>query len=355
MTEYVIGEWYQGEGSDSYGKLTGEIKGVDFPSVEYITRLGVYITNGSYFNGANWTQRARKVPLSEIARFLPKDHPDLIKYQKSLKQEQKYNTKEEMDITKVLEGVYSNLELRRTIIPLFLGDPGTGKSVTVHQFAKDKGVTLVKYIASQMSPFEVSGVTLPDRETKQMVCYDFDKLNNLKDGDILFVDELLNANPTVLAAFLTVLEDRMTISGKKLPDVMIVAAANPQGMVPLTPQIKERFVWYDYKFNEAGYKAELIKKYKVTKTIASKLASLVKEEKFEKNNNFNSGRSIDKAVSMIINDVPTPYSDIILPILSELLDNPKGRDYDLGGGRIWKVDEKIKWIDLKRHGETIKK
>lgn len=42
MTEYVIGEWYQGEGSTHYGKLAGKIGGNFFPSVEYIDSRGVY-------------------------------------------------------------------------------------------------------------------------------------------------------------------------------------------------------------------------------------------------------------------------------------------------------------------------
>ena len=64
-----------------------------------------------------------------------------------------------------------------------------------------------------------------------------------------FFDELLNGNPVVLNACLTILEQRKFISGKPLPNIMIVAAANPQGMTPLTPQVKERFVWYNVSFD----------------------------------------------------------------------------------------------------------
>ena len=63
-------------------------------------------------------------------------------------------------IYEVLEGVYSNDSLRRTIVPLFVGNPGIGKTVIIDKFAKDKGVKIVELITSQMSPFEISGIAM---------------------------------------------------------------------------------------------------------------------------------------------------------------------------------------------------
>lgn len=40
---------------------------------------------------------------------------------------------------------------------------------------------------------------------------------------------------------------------------MIVAAANPQGMAPLTPQIKERFLWYNVVFDPTMWKEYMFK------------------------------------------------------------------------------------------------
>ena len=95
-------------------------------------------------------------------------------------------------IYEVLEKVYTNDSLRKTIVPLFIGDPGLGKTVVIEQFAEEKGVKLVELITSQMSPFEISGIAMPDKDSKKMTYFNFDKLENLKDGDILFFDELLN-------------------------------------------------------------------------------------------------------------------------------------------------------------------
>ena len=64
------------------------------------------------------------------------------------------------NIYKVLEGVYSNESLRKTVVPLFIGNPGVGKTQIIEQFAKDKGVKIVELITSQMSPFEISGIAM---------------------------------------------------------------------------------------------------------------------------------------------------------------------------------------------------
>jgi len=251
------------------------------------------------------------------------------------------------NIKEILEKVYTNEELRKSIVPLFIGDPGLGKTVLITEFAKEKGVELVELITSQMSPFEISGIAMPEKDSKKMVYYNFDKLENLKDGDILFFDELLNGNPVVLNACLTILEQRKFISGKPLPDIMIVAAANPQGMTPITPQIKERFVWYNVKFSLPGWRTYMIDKYSITKTIANKLSSLIKNETFT-DNNFNTPRSIDKAVNMIIHDVPTPYTNLLMPILSEPIENKLDTPIKLTKDRNLEVNEIIMWIDLIR-------
>lgn len=251
-------------------------------------------------------------------------------------------------IYEVLEGVYSNESLRRTIVPLFIGNPGLGKSVIVQQFAQDKGVKIVELITSQMSPFEISGIAFPDKESKKMEYYNFDKLENLVDGDILFFDELLNGNPVVLNACLTILEQRRFISGKPLPNIMIVAAANPQGMAPLTPQIKERFVWYDVKFNSVMWADYMFNKYGLIKSIANKLSTLIHNEKDFNGNNFHTPRSIDKAVDMIIRGIPTPYEAELKPILETLLENTTSKDVSLVEGEAMVPNEQMSWLKLIR-------
>lgn len=252
----------------------------------------------------------------------------------------------------VLEKVYSNKQLRKSIVPLFLGNPGLGKTKIIEQFAIDKGVNIVEFITSQMSPFEISGIAIPDKDVKKMVYYNFDKLESLTDGDILFFDELLNGNPTVLNACLTVLEQRKMISGKPLPDIMIIAAANPQGAVPLTPQIKERFVWYNVSFCKDMWIKYMIAKYNITTEIGIKLCSLITSEDFI-GTNYCTPRSLDKAVCMLINDVSTPYSKKILPILEELITNSTDNSIKLTEDKVLLPGEMMKWLDLIRYNDSI--
>jgi hypothetical protein len=250
-------------------------------------------------------------------------------------------------IYEVLEGVYNNDSLRRTVVPLFIGNTGLGKTVMIEQFAKEKGVKLVELITSQMSPFEISGIAMPNKTTKKMTYFNFDKLEDLVDGDILFFDELLNGNPVVLNACLTILEQRRFISGKPLPNIMIVAAANPQGMTPLTPQIKERFVWYNTTFDAKMWSDYMFKKYGMLKNISSRLSSFIQEENFD-TNNFYTPRSLDKAVNMIIHGVPTPYEAAIKPILEVPVENKTTKIVKLDNGEEMLPNENISWLKLVR-------
>lgn len=246
---------------------------------------------------------------------------------------------------KILEKVYTNEALRKTIVPLFIGNPGLGKTVIIQEFAKKKKVKLVELITSQMSPFEISGIAMPDKDLKKMIYYNFDKLENLKDGDILFFDELLNGNPVVLNACLTILEQRKFISGKDLPNIMIVAAANPQGMAPLTPQIKERFVWYTVGFNKKMWIDYMEEKYHMTRIIGGKLSQLISNEDFT-SNNFYTPRSLDKATNMLLYGVDSPYANTLDPILNYLIKNPFKDPINLPDKSVLEPEEMISWLKL---------
>lgn len=257
------------------------------------------------------------------------------------------------EITEILEGIYNDSELRKTIVPLFISNPGHNKTRQIEAFAKSKGAKLVEIISSQVSPFEVSGICIPSHTKEKMVYYDFDRIDDLVDGDILYFDELLAGNPTTLAACLTLIEQRRTISGKALPDILIVAAANPQNQTPISPAIKERFVWYYLKFEKYSYIQYLIEKYNITRTIGDKLCNLITNEQFIGGENFMSPRSVDKAINMIIKKVPTPYKSKILPILEELVLNSSENTIMIGDQEFLPNESK-KWIDIYRLMNNIK-
>jgi hypothetical protein len=259
------------------------------------------------------------------------------------------------DIQTILEGIYNVPELRRRCVPMFISNPGIGKSTEVYAFAESKGVNVIPFILGGKPSAEVSGILMPDMDKKQLTYWEFDKLIDAKDGDIVFLDEAPNASAMVLNAILTLVEDRITPSGKKLADVMFVAAGNPQAMHPMTPAQKERFIWYRLEFDSESqkkYSKYLMETHLVTESMAAKVCKLVKNETFV-GENFSSGRSLDKAISMCLYDVPTPYTNRLESILREPIENNTTQtimcgEYEFLPGRI------EAWIDLARHSKRIK-
>ena len=247
----------------------------------------------------------------------------------------------------VITKIYENEELRQICIPLFLSNPGMGKTEIIKTFAKERGINCIDIIASQLMPHEISGMAMPDKINKQMEYFDYNMFYNLKDGDIIFFDEILNANPMVLNACLTILENRTLISGRILPKVMIVAAANPQGSAILTPQIKERFIWYNLDFDKKLWK-EYMSKYQITDTIFESLCQLITNETFLTNEkNYYTPRSIVKAIKMMIKEIPTPYSTKLRNILDILITNTSGEDIIINN-YTYKANEAIKWLTLQK-------
>lgn len=137
------------------------------------------------------------------------------------------------------------------IVPCLIGPVGIGKTAAVRQHAINVGAkNVVTIIASQILPSEVSGITMPDASSKSMEIYDHYKLSSLEDGDILFFDELLEADQCVLSACLTLIESRMMMSGKMLPDIQIIAATNPTvSPANIKENIRQRFMFMNFNID----------------------------------------------------------------------------------------------------------
>ncbi len=144
--------------------------------------------------------------------------------------------------------------LKEQIVPCLVGPVGIGKTAAVLQHAENVGAkNVVTIIASQILPSEVSGITMPDKDTKSMEIYDHYRLSSLQDGDILFFDELLEADQCVLSACLTLIESRQMMSGKKLPNIQIVAATNPTiDSSLLRENIRQRFMFMKFGIDRQG-------------------------------------------------------------------------------------------------------
>ena len=165
-------------------------------------------------------------------------------------------------LQRLLESVYP---VRQEVIPCLLGDPGIGKTQAIHQFAEKHGVKVVTFILSHALPSEVSGIRMPDLEHDELRVLDDAKMMSLQDGDILFFDELLEAPQQLWSAVLTLLQDRTMASGRKLPDVMIVAASNKSATAKqIPPSTRDRFVWVDLEFDFNSWSKWFRDKYEVT-------------------------------------------------------------------------------------------
>ena len=123
-------------------------------------------------------------------------------------------------------------------------------------------------------PSEISGMAMPDADTKRMKIYDFDYLLDMKDGDVLAFDEFTNGNIMTLNACLTLIQERNMMSGRKLPSILIVAMGNPQGKCDMLPQTKQRFLWLDVKFDEDTWCDWIKKELNVVPT--QKLINIIK-------------------------------------------------------------------------------
>ncbi len=88
---------------------------------------------------------------------------NLITFEKFLEKHKQIKTNKqsmEKQMLEVLNKTYDNLHLRRTTVPLFMSNPGIGKTTIIQKFAKDRGVKLVKITLSQRMPNEVVGMVI---------------------------------------------------------------------------------------------------------------------------------------------------------------------------------------------------
>lgn len=194
----------------------------------------------------------------------------------------------------MVEFLDASYVLKNQIVPCLVGPVGIGKTEAVRQHAKNVGANnVVEIIASQILPNEVSGITMPDSDTKSMEIYDHFRLSSLEDGDILFFDELLEADQMVLSACLTLIESRQMMSGRKLPDIQIIAATNPTiKPTMLKENIRQRFVFKTFSIDPIGCRQFI--KDDCGIDIGTEIARMVEET----NNSYNilSQRSLTKMV-----------------------------------------------------------
>lgn len=210
------------------------------------------------------------------------------------------------DMLRLLELSYPQ---RKEIVPCLIGPPGIGKTAAVERHAERLGVNVVKIIASRCVPSEIVGMTMPDPETQTMKIYDSHQIGRLEDGDVLFLDELLEADQMVLSALLTLIESRETASGRGLPDIQIVAATN-ETIPPeqLRGNIKQRFLFKRFESDAASISRHIERKTGVS--VSSTLLTAAIRGEDRKNYNFITPRTLTKLTAWMKSTKPEERQEL---------------------------------------------
>ena len=113
----------------------------------------------------------------------------------------------------------------RSPTPHLFGPPGCGKSTIVEQAAKLLNVNLHVINVSRISPLELEGVQMPDKDHAQLNLLTATYWKQLKEGDIVLLDEFLRGFPEVYNGLLDIMTSRR-VAGFVLPKVFFIAASN---------------------------------------------------------------------------------------------------------------------------------
>lgn len=151
---------------------------------------------------------------------------------------------------------------RKQIIPCLLGEPGIGKTQCVYQLGEELGVKVHMMNMNGKTPNEVVGMAMPNNETGTMEMFDYGILCEARDGEIVIIDEMLTSAPSCLNAILTLAESRILPSGKKIADVMIVAAANPLPSPDrVSLAVRDRFQFIEVRFSKNSWREYIRREY----------------------------------------------------------------------------------------------
>ena len=127
----------------------------------------------------------------------------------------------------------------RSPMPHLFGPPGCGKSTIVQKVADMVGVQMHTINVSRISPLELEGVQMPDKENTKLTLLTATQWSQLHEGDILLLDEFLRGFPEVYNGLLDILTAR-EVGGFKLPKVFIIGASNT--VVAYDPALEDRLL-----------------------------------------------------------------------------------------------------------------
>lgn len=182
---------------------------------------------------------------------------------KKTSKKQSYGTKNDFQVINIGSLKKQVLFSYRSRTPLaIVGGAGIGKTSIINQCCQDlTNKYLEKYecrvmICSQKLPEDFTGIPIPDLEKEVVKFLKLDELPKSGKG-ILFLDEINQADQTVLRAIFQLLGDRK-IGSYELPEgYSMVAAMNPDGenygTTKPSPALRRRMSWVEVKFDPSSF------------------------------------------------------------------------------------------------------
>ncbi len=182
----------------------------------------------------------------------------------------------------VFEHTYNNK------LPFLLKGPtGTGKSRFIEFMAEKLGKKLITIACHE----ETSSTDLIGRyiiKGAEAIWIDGPLTKAVKEGAIIYLDEIAEARPDVIVAIHSLTDHRRELYIDKLGktikahnDFMLVASFNPgyqKGFKELKPSTKQRFVALSFTYPEEKIETEiLINETKIDKNTAKKLINIAKK------------------------------------------------------------------------------
>ena len=136
--------------------------------------------------------------------------------------------------------------------PMLVSTPGKGKTAFVNYLGEKLGVKVKAINTSTFEGVDANGMPYINPETKELTISKPFWLEDVKEGDILFLDEFSNAPSEVRNAFLQIILDQKLPSGVQMPQLKIIGAMNPasdlEGYVEFSNAMKDRWAFIPFDF-----------------------------------------------------------------------------------------------------------
>ena len=134
--------------------------------------------------------------------------------------------------------------------PMLVSTPGKGKTAFVNYLGEKLGVKVKAINTSTFEGVDANGMPYLN-DGKLNISKPF-WLEDLKEGDILFLDEFSNAPSEVRNAFLQIILDQKLPSGAEMPKLRIIGAMNPagdlEGYAEFSNAMKDRWAFIPFDF-----------------------------------------------------------------------------------------------------------